>query len=43
MSIYLLLAYIIFTVVPLGLWLSITIRHRRLLRELQNYVLKKEA
>jgi len=34
MLIYLLLAYIIFTVVPLGLWLSIYFRHRRLLRAL---------
>ena len=34
MPIYLLLAYIIFTVVPLGLWLSIYIRYRRVMRDI---------
>jgi hypothetical protein len=34
MPIYLVIAYIIFTVVPSGLWLLIYFRQRRLLREL---------
>ena len=38
MSIFLLLAYIIFTLVPAGLWLSIYIRRRNVLRELHREI-----
>jgi hypothetical protein len=35
MNIYLTLAYTVFTLVPIGLWLSIMLRHKRLLRYLE--------
>lgn len=36
MPIFLWLAYMIFTVVPLGLWLSIHLRKKRLEQEIKN-------